>query len=481
MKFLTTLFLASVAISPAMAQNKKATLTHLLNQRNHYLAVQSFMHQNQGAAFKTTGIKQRLIADASTDLTTPALVDSTNYHYNNSTYRGSTFDYNLMVYTTTYDPVNFPTFNAPSFFGTTSASVPLILCDTANAYSDNGSGLELSSRQFNTYVNNTQIADMKMYSYPSGSSVADTGMRYIHAYNAQAKLTSIMSMQWSGVSNSWDTVQKRDIYYNGQGLEQVDSISLYALGSWIPAASITYTYSGTNLTEINIYDFDGANWTRSQQYVNTYYPNGQLQTSNFNIDTGSSAPPVTLFRDTFVYNGTPFCTSWVSYLNQTGASLDTFFTLNKHLNSQNLPDTAYFNVVLAGASWIETFTYNSSNNPDMEMDMDAVGAPSNFMLKYYYENYNDLAVNNVPTKNNNITIYPNPASDQLNIQWKDANGTKAAISIVNAAGQVVYRDAFNWKQTTEAVSISNLQSGIYWISIADNSGNVIYRQSVVKK
>jgi hypothetical protein len=483
MKFLATLFFASIAISPAIAQNKKALLNQL-NQRNHYMAIQALMYQNKqnAALLKTTGVHQRLIADASTDLTVPALVDSSNYHYNNSPYRGSTFDYNLMTYMQTYSPVQFPTFPAPSFVGLTSASVPSVLCDTLNEYADNGAGLELAVRQYNTFVNNTQIADMKTYNYPSGSSLPDTGNRFIHSYDGQGRLSNIMELNWSGVNNNWDTIQSRHIYYNSQNLPQTDSIYIYDSGNWIAAAANAYTYSGSNTSQIDIYSYDGSNWARTQQFQATYYSNNQLQTVNFNIDTGLGAPPVPLFRDTFGYSSTTFCTSWASFINATGAGLDSFFVQTKHLNSQNLPDSAFFRIAFSGSatSWIETFTYNSGNNPDVETDYDAVGSPAGYQIKYYYENYNDLAVI-TPAKNNNITIYPNPSSGQLNIQWKEANGAKAAISIVNAAGQLVYSDAFNWKQSTESISIANLQAGIYWVNIADNTGNVIYRQSVVKQ
>lgn len=482
MKFLSTLFLASIAVSPAIAQNQKTALKDYIRQHpKHYQMLQSFMNQNSlSAKMKTTGTKQRVIASSGYELTGGSvLTDSTNYFYNGNNYRGSSFDYNMMTYDLTYSPANSPSFSAPSFFGTSSPQQPLISADSIVTKADNGSGLDVSSKEYSSFVNNTQISDYKYYDYSTGTP--DTGDRYISTYDAQNRINSVTYMRWSGMNNGWDTVQKRSMYYNAQGVQQNDSIAAYNGGVWTTLAAFNYVYNGSNLAQINGYEYDGTAWNLTLQYVNTYTSGNQLQTSTYSVDNGSGTM-MPLFRDTFGYtNNSAFCTYWESLLNQ-GSGLQTAFVFAKHLNSQGLPDSTHVNVAIAGIEVDQKFTYNANNNPILELDMLQVPMTDTSAINYYYEDYNDLAVNNVPKATANITVYPNPSNGMLNIRWDNyKTGTPVSIRIINAAGQTVHAESFSWKQTTESLSMGNLQAGIYWISIADNAGNMLLNQSVIKQ
>jgi hypothetical protein len=67
----------------------------------------------------------------------------------------------------------------------------------------------------------------------------------------------------------------------------------------------------------------------------------------------------------------------------------------------------------------------------------------------------------------NISVYPNPFNNTLNITIETLNQTETAeIEIMDALGKVVL------KQTTEKISnqldLSNLSDGIYQVSIKTN-------------
>lgn len=487
MKFLSTLLLASIAVSPAFAQKQKNALQHYIKQNpKHYQTLYAFMNQSSLAAkMKTTGIKQRVIASSGyhMDSGVYSITDSTKYFYNGSNYRGSMFDYNMMTYDYSYAPVNYPTFSAPSFFGITSVNQPLEMADSVISMSDDGNGNMVAwGKEVGTYLSNsTKISDYKNYNLTAG--VADTGVRYTTDYDGQGRPSVITGMLWSGTNSAWDTFQKRTIYYDGSGVQQNDSIDIYSAGTWTRVAAIKYNYTSNNLTQINIYDFNGSTWTMSSQYSNTYTSGNQLKTSTYSVDTGGPGL-MTAFIDSFAYtNGSAFSTYWKSTVNIAvfggPNSLMTAFIYEKHLNAQGLPDSTHLDIQISGDSGWQSFTYNASNNPIL--DVDYISGDTS-KLNYYYEDYNDLAVNNVPKVAANITVYPNPATDLLNIRWDNYKaGTPVSIRIVNAAGQTVRSESFSWKQTTESFSMGNLQAGVYWISIADNAGNMLLNQSVIKQ
>ncbi len=64
---------------------------------------------------------------------------------------------------------------------------------------------------------------------------------------------------------------------------------------------------------------------------------------------------------------------------------------------------------------------------------------------------------------NNITIYPNPVSDYLNINFKE-EAENVNISIVNVAGQIIYTNDYTNQKLTK-IDLQNLQKGMYIIKI----------------
>ncbi len=70
---------------------------------------------------------------------------------------------------------------------------------------------------------------------------------------------------------------------------------------------------------------------------------------------------------------------------------------------------------------------------------------------------------------NSLVIYPNPASNQINIQLNNFN--KAQVEITNQLGQVV--KTLNIKNNNEILDISDLNSGVYFVkTLSENKTSV---------
>ena len=76
---------------------------------------------------------------------------------------------------------------------------------------------------------------------------------------------------------------------------------------------------------------------------------------------------------------------------------------------------------------------------------------------------------------NKISVYPNPATDVVNIGNVPVSST---ISIIDVTGKVVYRSGVTSQQ--ETVSTTNFSNGVYMVQI-DNNGVIISRRLVVNK
>ena len=88
---------------------------------------------------------------------------------------------------------------------------------------------------------------------------------------------------------------------------------------------------------------------------------------------------------------------------------------------------------------------------------------------------------NVPfvAKNNNINMYPNPASGELNVIFDPGVGVKN-ITVYNLIGKAVtvYKTTIN---SRAKLNIENLPSGVYFIRLSDHQGRVVANRKFTKQ
>jgi hypothetical protein len=105
---------------------------------------------------------------------------------------------------------------------------------------------------------------------------------------------------------------------------------------------------------------------------------------------------------------------------------------------------------------------------------------------YYAENTcQSLVINtgvlsfNPPTYSNTVTIYPNPANDQITIDCGNlANVSGWTIKIVNTLGQEVFSGAMNTQQYLVPLNSWSGQ-GIYFVKIYDGSNNLMNTKKII--
>ena len=68
-------------------------------------------------------------------------------------------------------------------------------------------------------------------------------------------------------------------------------------------------------------------------------------------------------------------------------------------------------------------------------------------------------------EDNNVTVYPNPANDVINVLGEDIQ----YVEIYNSIGLKVFEKNVN---DSESISIADFASGIYFVKVADKDGNV---------
>lgn len=104
---------------------------------------------------------------------------------------------------------------------------------------------------------------------------------------------------------------------------------------------------------------------------------------------------------------------------------------------------------------------------------------------FYYETYSTIVSVSTPNRvrakieqvesiigNNEISIYPNPTSTNLNVNNVDSFDE---IKIINAIGQLIKLNVIKLNDNSISIDVSSLQSGIYYLSLENGSEKVIKR------
>ena len=71
---------------------------------------------------------------------------------------------------------------------------------------------------------------------------------------------------------------------------------------------------------------------------------------------------------------------------------------------------------------------------------------------------------------NEMNVYPNPATNIINIQLSEAKNSKIyLVSIYNMIGQI--EKQFNWNGAKTAIDLSNSPKGIYIVRVSNGKDN----------
>ena len=111
----------------------------------------------------------------------------------------------------------------------------------------------------------------------------------------------------------------------------------------------------------------------------------------------------------------------------------------------------------------------------------------------YNVDFNTVSIENINGKSNiqtteniinNINIYPNPAKDNLNINYYLTNDGLVTISLYNVLGEKVV-DVINDNQVKGShnsnIDLKSVSAGVYTIKMTSGVNNTIVKRIVVNK
>lgn len=421
--------------------------------------------QTPNLAQKPTGIKQRVIAQASHSNGLGLVPDTAVFKYSGS--RGSKFDPNMPGYS--WDFSNDFLTEQP-FYISVNKTMDL-LADSIIHYK-NGL-LKKSSRAF--YGADNRLDSFTQYFPGQFNSLSKT----IHQFNDNGYMVSFsQSLASNGQSGYYDYLKREFWYDSNETMIQKDTLYQSINMEWRSSSFTNYHYNAQNyLDSIITYEKNNADSTthiKSQANV-LYDANNRIvriKTLEYNTDTTS-----VLYIDSLGYTGSSF---YFDFLDKTildnGNSQK--IRIIKFQGNNNLPDSSvqyYYDNTNADyvVDLYSKFYYNSFNNPDSILVISNGSTIGSY--NFYYDTYDDTppppsAIKEI-SNNRNFSIYPNPFENKINIDWKNKASNKSRISLMNVVGQKVFTTTKYLVSGNNSVDFPVLIGGQYVLLIQDDEGN----------
>lgn len=314
-------------------------------------------------------------------------------------------------------------------------------------YTWDGAEWKNSSKSEYTYNSNNKVTEEIRSSWSAGQyeNVQKTG----YTYNTSDLLSEVLTKEWN--VNSWEDSDKSDLSYNANNQLVLLTESEYDGTNWVSENRAILTYLANNLVEISSEVLNGAVWESTSRVIMTYNSNDQTIATLFEYYDGTNwteskkrlyelDADLNRVKDSIYDEG--ILSSKVEYAYDLTAALSDFahpFKSKEGLEYA-LEDFPYVNKVLNTTS----FTYNTNISA-----FDTV-----HKRIYNYTNHIVLSTENMGSIQN-ISLYPNPSSDFIQISGITKSET---IAVYDMLGTKAFDLVVN---ENDKVNIHKLTNGIY--------------------
>jgi len=293
-------------------------------------------------------------------------------------------------------------------------------------------------------------------------------------------------------TNSWIFLLKGEYTYDANNNLITEIVSNWDTNTtnWIYNSKYEYTYdTNNNLTTIIRSYWNTTIWIYNYKYEYTYDTNNN-KTSEIDSDWDASTNSwIYNYKYEYTYDASNNLTSEIH--SNWDTSINSWINYYKYEytydSNNNKTSEIYSNWDTSTNSWI----YNSKDEYtyDLAVSIDNVLVPwteSNYPIlsvsHYNYDGidfvlyekdiyyYSDITGINEVIDNYNVSIYPNPANDNLIINTTINENLN--IEIYTIKGQSVMSTEYSNNASEMRVDISQLPAGMYFIRIANDQNNI---------
>jgi hypothetical protein len=346
------------------------------------------------------------------------------------------------------------------------------LYDLSKHYSDMGGPIALSDSTVNTFGGSHKLLNSFNDYFTGGvqhvtsiqyngnekkimelDSLYDNGSvnmyKYLFAYNANGKTIELRGSEW--IAGAWVEQEIDSLFYDMSGALTQVTVYSYDIPNavWVNDYKMSYTYNGANKLASSISQiWNGAAW--DNDYKTEYiYGAGSKLASQTN-STWNALNWEYESKDSFTYAAGSYPITWLSLY------------WDNNLNTWN-----------NGSK--NDYTYNASNQIEtmLSQSWDMVGnvwEPTNNNT-YYYQNYTPESVTAKNSLAAELSLYPVPAQDVLNVVVALETSQHTEIIILDLKGNPVMKAAAHQDAIYhDAINIASLPAGHYILLLQGEKG-----------
>lgn len=152
---------------------------------------------------------------------------------------------------------------------------------------------------------------------------------------------------------------------------------------------------------------------------------------------------------------------------------------------------------LAAGDFVDIYDYTDANNPAFIARYDIYNMPtlntafnvdkSKLLVKFVSDTWEQgtgfelgyWQIYGVNDRNSfeDVNLYPNPASEKLNVAITTNEAQTIHAKVVDVTGKVVFSDRFNHNGNEQLFSIpvNNMSKGVYFLNLESEKGNAVYK------
>ena len=249
-------------------------------------------------------------------------------------------------------------------------------------------------------------------------------------------------------------------------------------------ASVPYLtfYQPQVMADSTIFYDDKINWKKIEGVYTASGGEGYITFGNFyldiNTDTlrlGPHFPPFTSAREAYYY----FDNFSLEEIKPVDAGPDTVsITLGNSIMLGNGADSASTYIWYPNVSINDTSSVHPIVNPTV-------------ITTYYVQKkqcnvttidsitviVNPVGINEF-SDGIKVKLYPNPNVGEFTIEYDFSNTIPQSVEILDLTGKVVYSQTISGQDNLEVIKTDKLQNGVYFVSIKDSFGKLIYSSKV---
>ena len=361
----------------------------------------------------------------------------------------------------------------------------------------------------NSYGQNTQnVQSMLAESWSTANATWQNLNKNIYSYDTNGYMTNDLTLKWITASSQMQNLTQINYLNNPDGTvsqmitQSWDNVS----ASWVNSTKYSYTYNASNNVQSILYEsWTNGNWQNVNLTDNTY-TNSQLTNS---LIKGWNIPTVAwriVKQINYTYNTSGNLTIKTNQVYQNGTTWkdDTRNSYTYNTQHQVLTDISAVWDGLMWRSWYKyansyasgilynTISYsypaangsayisgqnNYSNNSNGTVSQlvyqnwtyTSSGSGHYTDNKRYTYNYDPALAITDFEKQNSVRIYPNPATDIVNVKTND-DTTGLSYSIIDQSGRIVLAGKLNKEET--AIDIIQLTKGVYLLQTQNQKKTV---------